>query len=67
MTDDRLCCSICGWSTVKRFSKGGKFYNVESAQRRILSHIEVSHPERWAEIQDMLVSEFEEGKFNETS
>ena len=62
---DRIQCSLCAWSTPKRFSWNGKFYNQDSAQRRFLDHIEIRHPEEYSRLQDALLEEFDNGKFKE--
>jgi len=53
---DRIKCKFCDWSTVKQYSKGGKFRNVHSAHQRLLDHVHEFHRAEYEQVQTALES-----------
>lgn len=52
--NDRIKCRFCNWSTVKRYSRGGKYRGIGSAHERLLSHVHEFHRAEYDKVQELL-------------
>lgn len=51
---DRIKCKFCNWSTVKRYSRGGKYRGVGNAHERLLDHVQEFHRDEYDKVQELL-------------